>query len=315
MGTALLGGDIEDLNGRACVVCPAHRYRIDITTGQKVDTDLCGKVCASSDQKQRVYKVACDDEFIWVELPEAGSVQRPVPSDYYNQPRLGGIDTGDREGHKGNQHDGVGLIRRNYGLLGAAPQTAVHRSGMAVSEDNSPFSDGPEPLQPYAGMRKGWTPDVSGFVAESPSKRFAADEPPLVLSQESVDDRTMEELEEETRSKPQVDPHSTNFVGRINFPAVKHDLPHVARRKAATAAILARSYKPPIHSAPTKHVASDMGRAVHEVNAASKNTPTTSQASQGGVVRQRTLFEAWGVQQEGSSASSIGPAEVEAMDT
>jgi nitrite reductase/ring-hydroxylating ferredoxin subunit len=28
MGAALVGGDIEDLAGHVCVVCPAHKYRV-----------------------------------------------------------------------------------------------------------------------------------------------------------------------------------------------------------------------------------------------------------------------------------------------
>ncbi|RMZ54166.1 hypothetical protein APUTEX25_005322 [Auxenochlorella protothecoides] len=28
MGTSLAGGDIEDSGSHACIVCPAHRYRV-----------------------------------------------------------------------------------------------------------------------------------------------------------------------------------------------------------------------------------------------------------------------------------------------
>lgn len=28
-------GDIEDVNGRACIVCPWHYYKIDVETGDK----------------------------------------------------------------------------------------------------------------------------------------------------------------------------------------------------------------------------------------------------------------------------------------
>ena len=36
-----------------------------MSSGCKVDSDLCGNVCASADQKQRTYAVTGDGEFIW----------------------------------------------------------------------------------------------------------------------------------------------------------------------------------------------------------------------------------------------------------
>lgn len=66
MGAALVGGDIEDFgDGKMCVVCPAHKYKIDVKSGHQVDSDLCGTCRVSPDQKQRTYKVHLDSDFIW----------------------------------------------------------------------------------------------------------------------------------------------------------------------------------------------------------------------------------------------------------
>lgn len=235
MGTPLIGGDIEDLDGVACVVCPAHRYRIDIATGKKVDTDLCGKQCSSVDQKQRLYPVYCDNEYIFADIPQPGAQPAaPLPSDYYNQV------CHDYE-HRDQLHR-KGSGPQNYGLFGPAPQAP-----------NSP----PPPLQPYAG--------VKGWIGVPEAAHSTAEEPQLVLSQQAPP------------SPPSFRP-DPEAQSRINFPAAKADSPFVARRKAATAAILARSYRPPTDSA----MQSPEKGAVEP-------PPRTK-------VVQKTLFQAWGPQ-------------------
>lgn len=64
-GGNLWEGDIEDVEGAACIVCPMHRYKINLDTGCKVDRMLCGSVCHTPDQKQRTYATHCDDTHIW----------------------------------------------------------------------------------------------------------------------------------------------------------------------------------------------------------------------------------------------------------
>lgn len=242
-GTALAGGDIEDLDGHACIVCPAHRYRIDLATGCKVDTNLEGHVCSSADQHQRIYRVHNDSEFVWVDLPDVPGP--PLPSDYYNQrqPQLA-QRTPDRP------------APQNYGLRGSAPPPGAAPAAV------------PPPLQPYAGIN-GWpVPPAAGQMAESP---------PLVLSQE-----------------PPRSPAPAGPPTRINFPAVKADPPHVARRKAATAAILAKSYRAPT-AAPVP------------VQPIPKPAAPAGHASNAGGSRQATLFEAWG--------RPVTTAPSDAMDT
>lgn len=38
--------------------------QIDLRTGHRVETDLCGGICESKDQKQRVYQVYTDGDKI-----------------------------------------------------------------------------------------------------------------------------------------------------------------------------------------------------------------------------------------------------------
>jgi len=266
MGTPLIGGDIEDLDGHECVVCPAHRYRIDISTGHKVDTDLCGKTCSSEDQKQRLYSVHCDEEFIWVDLPTDQNHNNlaPLPSDYYNQvaQQQPVFPQQTQRGIKEMTPHG------NYGLFGA------------VSDMPPP----PSPLQPYAGVTA-W-PVVPPSGMGTPSK-FAADDPQLMLSQQSM------------QSSP--DPPAAPPANLMNyFPFAKPDPPHVARRKRATSAILARSYRPPTaNNTPTQ---SPQKPEVQQqtpqqqviapvVPAPVARAPVT--ASSNGAVRQATLLEAW----------------------
>lgn len=69
-GGNLWEGDIEDVGGNPCVVCPLHRYRISLATGQHMNPcggtcDSMGKQGTSMEQKQRTYAVNCDDTFIW----------------------------------------------------------------------------------------------------------------------------------------------------------------------------------------------------------------------------------------------------------
>lgn len=267
MGTPLVGGDIEDLDGHACVVCPAHRYRIDIATGHKVDTDLCGKTCSSEDQKQRLYSVHCDEEFIWVDLPTDQNHNNlaPLPSDYYNQ-----VAQQQPIFHQQMQQ-GIKEMpsHGNYGLFGAA----------------SDMAPPPSPLQPYAGVTA-WpvVPPPSGLG--TPSK-MAADDPQLILSQQSM------------HSSPA--PSAAPPANLMNyFPSAKPDPPHVARRKAATAAILARSYRPPTADntpmqSPQKPVVQQQTPRQQDIApvVSAPVAPAPAAAAAAGGVRQATLFEAW----------------------
>lgn len=73
MGGPLGSGDIEDgPTGDSCVKCPWHGRLISLTTGAWVETRLDGHVCESHG-KQRVYRTAVKDGWLWVELPNANA--------------------------------------------------------------------------------------------------------------------------------------------------------------------------------------------------------------------------------------------------
>lgn len=222
MGMPLVGGDIEDLGDHTCIVCPAHGYRIDLKTGCKVEKNLEGHVCGGKGQKQRLYNVHCDDEYVWVDIPAHPG--KELASDVYN------------EGHTDIMMSQAQPATRGYGLFGTSAAAGDYPMGVPPGS----------PLQPYAGT-KGW-----------PAGSPIAMEEPMDLSQPS---------ETEGRFSPErvVQRRRLDFVtmrpDESRMPASKSN----ARRKAATSAILKKSYVPP-----------------------------TAQPLNGNGVRQQTLFEAWG---------------------
>jgi nitrite reductase/ring-hydroxylating ferredoxin subunit len=82
-GGPLLGGEIEDLpNGRSCVVCPWHRYKIDLETGRSLHgTSIKGGVWTESEtQMQRTHLVQIENNQILVKLDRS---PQDIPSDHY----------------------------------------------------------------------------------------------------------------------------------------------------------------------------------------------------------------------------------------
>ncbi|XP_062854288.1 Rieske domain-containing protein [Trichomycterus rosablanca] len=85
-GGSLQNGDIEEIAGRACIVCPWHKYKISLSDGegfyQAVDPSvkpLTPRWC-SKGLKQRVHKVTEVNGGVFVTL----SVEpEHVESDYY----------------------------------------------------------------------------------------------------------------------------------------------------------------------------------------------------------------------------------------
>lgn len=74
-------GDIEDLDGRACLVCPWHYYKIDIQTGDKYYQAVAfqdGKMVAadwkSNGVKQRVHSVVEAGGKLYVDMGAGGRV-------------------------------------------------------------------------------------------------------------------------------------------------------------------------------------------------------------------------------------------------
>ena len=298
-----IGGDIEDVDGHACVVCPAHRYKIDMSTGHQIDTDLCGKSCSSAKQKQRLYKVHLDDEFIWVDLPSptptttTTTTTTSLPSDYYNQvtETSSPVSMNNSSSTSSSSIKARGLAAtapsQNYGLLGAA----------AVAPPPPSFA---APLQPYAGVN-GWPVVVpSQGASSSPqmaTQTAATSAPQLFFSQH----QQQQAVEQQQQHQHQQQPTSLmNF-----FPSkAKPDPPHVARRKAATAAILNRGYRPPTADntpmqSPVKPQQPKFVAPVAGMNG----------SMSGGATRQATLFESWGSRQPAATAV-IGGGGADSMD-
>lgn len=63
-------GDIEEVAGRIAITCPRHRHKIDIETGQRLDTDLegCLRVEYGGESVQAVHSVHVDDGWVYVHI-------------------------------------------------------------------------------------------------------------------------------------------------------------------------------------------------------------------------------------------------------
>ncbi|XP_064606430.1 Rieske domain-containing protein-like [Liolophura sinensis] len=82
-GGALYAGDIEDIDGRPCVKCPSHRYRICIENGERFmelhETEP--PTWQSRGIRQRTHTVFLKDDKLFVRL---SSFDKPFDSDKYN---------------------------------------------------------------------------------------------------------------------------------------------------------------------------------------------------------------------------------------
>ncbi|KAG8347964.1 hypothetical protein TRVL_01205 [Trypanosoma vivax] len=92
-GGPLLEGDIEDMGGHPCVVCPWHRYPITLDTGESLYWALqmspsgipdkgAPKVLRSKGRRQRTHHVTVENGDVFVTLNTSES---PVESDKYAQ--------------------------------------------------------------------------------------------------------------------------------------------------------------------------------------------------------------------------------------
>ena len=81
-GGGLLNGDIEVLDGKACVVCPWHGYRITLEEGEGIHYDAKTKMLKSKGCKQRAHQViVSEDDELLVEINTTGTVD----SDHYQR--------------------------------------------------------------------------------------------------------------------------------------------------------------------------------------------------------------------------------------
>ena len=77
-GGPLLSGDIEDLDGHPCIVCPWHSYRIALDTGEGMYWGVVptagapAQVLKSKGRKQRTHKVTIRDGSVYCSVDLAG---------------------------------------------------------------------------------------------------------------------------------------------------------------------------------------------------------------------------------------------------
>ncbi|XP_045158969.2 Rieske domain-containing protein-like [Mercenaria mercenaria] len=87
-GGPLYNGDIEDLGGRTCMVCPWHKYKVCLNTGQNyyqsVDPHNLDKPpkWTAGEVRQRTHTVTVRDGNIYVTL---SSCDGTLDSDHYNK--------------------------------------------------------------------------------------------------------------------------------------------------------------------------------------------------------------------------------------
>ena len=82
-GGPLTVGDVEDIGGKACVVCPWHNYCVTVETGEKLYQALVrtedGKMVAggwdSIGVRQRTHRAFEKEGSIYVQLDEEGKVE------------------------------------------------------------------------------------------------------------------------------------------------------------------------------------------------------------------------------------------------
>ena len=87
-GGPLTSGDIEEIDGRSCIVCPWHTYKVTLDTGEKLyratELNAAGKPVPigwrSAGVRQRVHSVVERSGRVFVVL---GTEPRELPSDPY----------------------------------------------------------------------------------------------------------------------------------------------------------------------------------------------------------------------------------------
>jgi hypothetical protein len=177
-----------------------------------------------------------------LDIPELHAQQR-LPSDTYNQVAAQPLPQAQAP-------------RVNYGLLGSSSAGGGSRAPAA------------EPLAPYAGVQQ------RGLIPGTPS-RDQGEEQALQLSQEAA----IQLSQEAAQQQQQVMQQQPLAQAHIPFAQSRIDTARIARRKAATAAIAARAYKPP--TAPPQAPAA-RGR----FGSAGTGAPQQQQAASSGLARQ-----------------------------
>jgi len=98
LGGPLEDGDIEDLGGRNCIVCPWHKYKIDLMTGEGMYTDIKGQI-VSKGKRQRNHEVKLINGFIYVKVDSLDQLTKEkLPSDVYAYKELYKVKRGPKIG-------------------------------------------------------------------------------------------------------------------------------------------------------------------------------------------------------------------------
>ncbi|XP_005098944.1 Rieske domain-containing protein [Aplysia californica] len=91
-GGPLHMGDIEEMPGYTCVVCPWHRYKITLRSGEglyhSIDPHNLSKppVLCSKGVKQRTHLVTLEGDDVYVTLSTGDPAHTKLESDQYNSP-------------------------------------------------------------------------------------------------------------------------------------------------------------------------------------------------------------------------------------
>jgi len=135
-GGPLGSGDIEEVNGKSCLVCPWHNYQVDIATGDKyyqqmkfVDGKMVEGEWASNGIKQRTHTVTEDEGAIWVTL---SSDPLQIESDTYGFNAPCGERVRTQAGKSARMHSVGADGKKPSGAIMRAAREAAH----AVSTDS-----------------------------------------------------------------------------------------------------------------------------------------------------------------------------------
>ena len=132
-GAPLSNGDIEDFDGKSCIVCPWHGYRITLESGEGLywglSEDLQSKCVKSKGIKQRAHDVIVRDGKIYVKVNVDGA---SIASDFYasSGPAAGGAG--------GSIHSSMPKPKKEMTLQTSLPNT-MHSDASSKSPATAPL--------------------------------------------------------------------------------------------------------------------------------------------------------------------------------
>lgn len=133
-GGPLHHGDVEDMGGHPCVICPWHSYRIALDTGEGlyrgINLESKMEECRSKGIKQRVYTVKVDDDgYVVVMVDLSGNIE----SDTYATMTLANQESASRK-----PTTQVNNLRNIHSSVGSsAPKHVVARPERAALDEKT----------------------------------------------------------------------------------------------------------------------------------------------------------------------------------